>query len=144
MLKLTNLINWLSQPKHLWWVIFFYTIAMGLFVQFILLPYILPSWHSGNGLIKKMDGYIFHRAALSLSESIKLQGWSVWEPTPKGQFVSGIAAICYTLIYPKPWSVLPVNAVFNACACLCLYFLMMSFVENRQRALLASLPFIFF
>lgn len=143
-MKITNSINWLSQPKHLFWGVFFYTIGMGLFVQFILLPYILPSWHDEFGLIKKMDGMIFHRIATELAQQIKLQGWAVWEPTPQGQFVSGMAAITYTLIYPMPWSVLPINAILNASACVCFYFLMMHFVDNRQKALVASLPFIFY
>jgi hypothetical protein len=136
--------DWVSKQKNLWIVIFAYTILTGLFVQLILLPYMIPAWHSGDGLIKGVDGQQFHTIALRLSETIKTQGWATWEPTPKGQFVSGMAAIFYVLIYPQPWSVLPLNALLNASACVCLYLTLASLIEDRTKALIASLPFIFF
>lgn len=144
MVKIKSVINWLSAPDHLWWVIFFYILGMGFLVQFILLPYVFPAWHAGNGLIKGVDGEIFHRSASALSREVKSQGWSAWQLFPDGQFVAGIAAIFYTLIYPMPWSVLPLNAFLYATACVCFYDCMSHFIENRQRALLASLPFFFY
>jgi len=143
-MKFKSLINWLSKPANLWGSIFVYTILTGLFVQLVFLPHIVPSWHAGYGLLKKMDGRKFHRIALELSEKIEAQGWSEWEPLPRGQFVSGVAAIFYTLIYPAPWSVLPVNAILNASACVCFYLMLTNLIGNRPKGLVASLPFIFY
>lgn len=143
-MRFTNTVSWFSKPKNLWFTIFTYTLFTGLFVQLILLPNLFPSWHAGNGLLKGVDGPEFHRIALALSDVIKTQGWSHWELLPDQQLVSGIAAIFYTLIYPAPWSVLPVNAFLNATACVCLYHTLSHLINDRQKALNASLPFIFF
>lgn len=143
-MKYINLLQWLSNPKNLWGTIFIYTILAGLFTQLLLLPHIFPSWHAGSGILSGMDGQKFHRIALELSTDIKEQGWHVWESRPEGQLVSGIAAAMYVLIYPAPWSVLPINALLNASACVCMYLILTKLVEDRQKALVASLPFIFF
>lgn len=143
-MKHANILPWLSNPKNLWGTIFIYTILAGLFVQLILLPYIIPSWHSGNGLLNGMDGQKFHRIALELSTDIEERGWRQWKPTPSGQLVSGVAAAVYVLIYPAPWSVLPINAFLNASACVCMYLILAGIIKDRQKAFIASLPFIFF
>lgn len=143
-MKLSALVYWLSKPKNLWGSIFVYTVLAGIFVQLILLPHIFPAWHAGSGLLKGVDGPKFHKIALELSERIQEQGWGQWELLPDGQLVSGIAAICYTLIYPEPWSVLPINAVLNACACVCLYLMLAKLTGNNQIGLVAALPFMFY
>lgn len=139
-----NKFSWLFKPKYLWLVIFTYTIVAGLFVQLILLPYIFPSWTNGNGLLIGMDGGKFHRIATDLALQIKETGWSAWELLPEGQLVSGIASICYVLIYPAPWSVLPVNGILNASACVCMYLLLAKICKSEKIGLIGSLPFFFF
>jgi hypothetical protein len=143
-MKRANILSWLSNPKNLWGTIFIYTILAGLFTQLILLPYIVPSWHSGNGLLNGMDGQKFHRIALELSIDIEERGWRQWEPAPRGQLVSGVAAVMYVLIYPAPWSVLPINAFLNASACVCMYLILSRIIKDPRKAFIASLPFIFF
>ncbi|MBM4428315.1 MAG: hypothetical protein FJ031_13940 [Chloroflexi bacterium] len=143
-MKQFQLLHWLSKPKNLWVTIFLYTILTGLFVQLIFLPYIFPAGHAGNGLLKGVDGKGFHKLALELSEAIKAEGWSQWDLMPGGQLVSGVAAIFYVVIYPKPWSVLPFNAILNASACLCLYLIISELMEDHIKGVIASLPFIFF
>jgi putative peptidoglycan lipid II flippase len=145
-MKFSNILEWFSKPKNLWITIFIYTILAGLFVQLILLPYIVPSWQSeyGYGLLKGVDGPKFNRIALELANTIKTQGWSHWELTPSGQLVSGLAAIFYVLIYPAPWSVLPLNAFLNATVCVCFYYLLSNLVGNDRISIIAALPFIFF
>jgi hypothetical protein len=137
-------LSWILQPKHLWVFVFVYTILIGLFVQFIALPHIFPSLHAGDGLIKGLDGTKFHRIALDLANSIKQNGWGQWELMPDKQLVSGIAAIFYVLIYPEPWTVLPVNALLNATAALCFYLIFLKITANKPLSLVATLPFLFF
>lgn len=91
-----------------------------------------------------MDGQKFHRIALDLAEAIEEKGWGQWELLPKEQLVSGIASIFYVIIYPAPWSVLPVNAFLNAFACVCMYLILAGLLENRPKGLIAALPFMFF
>ncbi len=127
-----------------WLIVFVYTIAAGLFIQLILLPYLFPAWHWGVGLFRGMDAPQFHQIALALSNQIELEGWNAWVLKPQGQFVSAIVAICYQIIYPAPWSVLPVNAALNATAAVALFLMLDSFLHDRRRSLLAAMPFIFF
>lgn len=143
-MKTSALLNRLTRPRFLWVVIFFYTLATGLFVQLILLPYIVTSWHAGNGLLLSMDGPEFHRIALEQSRDIETQGWNAWELRPEDQLVSGVASIFYVLIYPAPWSVLPFNALLNAFAGTGFYLLLCLLIGNEKKSLLAALPFIFF
>ena len=145
-MKFSNILEWFSKPKNLWITIFIYTILTGLFVQLILLPYIVPSWQSeyGYGLLKGVDGPKFNKIALELANTIKTQGWSYWELTPSGQLVSGIAAIFYVLIYPAPWSVLPFNALLNASVCVCFFYLLSNLIGNDRISIIAALPFMFF
>lgn len=143
-MKSRQALRWLARPVHLWITVFIYTVLSGLLVQLVLLPHVFPAWHDGFGLIKGVDGLKFHHAALDLAEAIEQQGWSQWVPQPKGQLVSGIAAIFYVLVYPAPWSVLPANAVLNATACLCLYLLLARLTKDTNAAVAAAAPFALF
>lgn len=113
-------------------------------MQFILLPYVFPSWHAGNGLFEGVDAPKFHRITVKLADEIEEFGWSEWELLPDGQLVSGVAAIFYVLIYPSPWSVLPVNGILNAFACVSIYLILLKLSNDKKKSLLCSLPFIFF
>jgi hypothetical protein len=143
-MKLYDALNWLTKPRHLWLAVFVYTIVAGVFVQFVLLPHVFPSWHDGYGLLKGVDGWNFHRVALHLAQAIDQHGWSQWTLEPQGQLVSGIAAIFYVLIYPAPWSVLPINALLNATSCVCLYLLLARLTEDRLVGIIAAAPFMLF
>jgi len=134
----------LNRLSTVWVLVFLYTLLAGLLMQFVVLPHLLPSWHEGDGILKGMDGPQFHDAALALSERIKAEGWSAWELYPDRQFVAGVMAIFYTLIYPKPWSILPLNATLNASAAVCMVLLMEVFLGDRRRSLIAALPFVVF
>jgi len=128
----------------IWVVIFTYTLLIGLVVQLILLPYVFPAWHAGNGLLVGGDWVSFNKIAVRLAEKIAAQGWSAWELAPKNQPVAGIAAIFYALIVPMPWTVLPLNAVLHATAALALYQIVRSLTKDEKKSLLAVLPFVLF
>ncbi len=123
---------------------FIYTLLTGLVVQLILLPYVFPAWHAGNGLLVGLDSVNFHKIAAQLANQIRAEGWSAWELAPKNQPVAGMAAIFYVLITPKPWVVLPLNALLHAIAALALYRLVLSLTKNWKISLLATLPFVLF
>src|SRR3972149_2847474 len=88
----------------LWTLFFIYTLLAGLLIQLILLPYVFPTMHAGDGLLLGGDWVGFNRLAIELADKIHAQGWSAWELKPDGQPVAGIASIFYFLIAPKPWS----------------------------------------
>ena len=133
-----------EKPINLWMGVFIFTLLSGLFVQLVFLPYIAPSIHAGNGLIKGVDGSKFHRWAVEAATNIKLNGWGAWELKASNQLVSGVASFFYALIYPKPWSVLPFNAVLNATSAVCFFKIFYEISNDKSKSLIATFPFVFF
>ncbi|NLJ39952.1 MAG: hypothetical protein GX432_14510, partial [Candidatus Atribacteria bacterium] len=135
--------NNLSLLK-IWLMFFVFVLALAIFVQFILLPHVFPSFHAGDGLLKGGDWIYFHHLAVDLSQKIKSEGWSAWELRPEGQTPAGIAAVIYTLTVPKPWTLIPLNAALHATAVIVLLLIILQFINDRKIAFIAILPFVFF
>lgn len=135
-----------NKAPYFWlWLIFFlYTALVAVLVQMVLLPYVFPAWHGGNGLLVGGDWLSFHHFAVDLAEKIKTTGWGAWELRPQGQTPAGIAAIIYALTVPQPWTMIPLNAVLHASAALVLLHIVEVFITNRKYALLCVLPFLLF
>lgn len=123
---------------------FLYALIIGLLIQFVLLPYIFPQWHAGEGMIKGLDSFRFHIIAVLQSQKIASQGWQAWVLAPFGQPVAGIASALYTLITPHPWILLPLNAGLHALAAWMVFKLLGMILSDRGHAILASLPFLLF
>jgi len=124
---------------------FFYVLIAGLFIQLIFLPFLAPSSMTfGDGLLAGYDGPKLNRIAVELSQKIGENGWSEWSLWPDGQIVSGIAAVFYTLIIPKPWVLLPLNGFLHGIASLSLWGIVLIITKKRTLALVSTLPFILF
>ncbi len=123
-------------------IFFSYSLIIGLLIQFILLPFIFPSFHAGEGLLIGLDSRAFHRQAVGLSSQIATEGWQAWELT--SQPVAGIAAIFYALITPHPWVMLPLNSLLHALAGWMLFKILAYFLDRRTHAFLAALPLVLF
>jgi|Deesub1362A_J573_1020465.scaffolds.fasta_scaffold01015_3 hypothetical protein len=126
----------------LWFAFFGYTLLLGLLIQLVILPYVFPAWHEGNGLLKGYDYSRFHQLALELSHQIRQHGWSQWELSPGGQPVAGIAAIFYVLVAPEPWSVLPANAFAHAASGLLMVSMLLRVCRGFKAAAMATVAFI--
>ncbi len=134
----------LSNTK-LWFFFFLYTLSISSLIQIVILPYLLPGLHAGNGLFScSLDSTGFHKLAVELANKISLQGWSAWQLRPGGQSPAGIAAISYFFVLPDPRTLIPLSAAFHASAALILVNLMSLFVKNKLRAILCVLPFFIF
>ena len=101
-----------NENKFLWWiwgVVFLYVCVLGLFVQLLLLPHLLPALHAGDGLFVGMpDCKGLHQEAVAMAERIKVLGWKEWELRPDGGGPPvGIATIMYVLT----WSIILFPAV---------------------------------
>lgn len=120
-----------------------YAAGAAIFFQSIVLPYIIPELHAGNGLLINGDWVNFHKIAFRKYEEIIAHGWQVWELRPRGQFPSGVASIFYVLIHPEPWSLVPVNAVVWAASGIVVIRIVEIFTNNRGYATLACVPFLF-
>ena len=129
---------------RLWWIFIAYTAGTALMVQLVLLPNLFPAWHAGDGLLLGMDCYSFHRVAIDLAQKIHTHGWSAWELRPDGYAPAGIAGAVYALTVPKPWIVIPINAVLHATATLVLLRIVQVFLSNWRKALWCVLPFLLY
>lgn len=128
----------------LWIIFFFYTCLVSAFVQFILLPYVLPGLHAGSGLLNcSFDSMGFHKLAVDLASRIHAQGWSAWQLKPEGHVVAGIASIFYVFL-PDARILIPLNAALHASAALVLVNLLNLFINNKFRSILCALPFLIF
>lgn len=133
------------KDLELWLLFFLYTAGVSAFVQIVLLPYILPNLHAGNGFLNSSyDSMGFHQIAIDLVNKIRVQGWSAWELRPFAQGPSGIASIFYFFIWPDPRVLIPFQAALHASAALILVKLLNLFVKTRAKAILCALPFLVF
>ena len=128
----------------IWALVFLYTALVAAFVQLIALPYIVPGWHAGNGLLNGGDWIWFHQLAVEMSENIHMNGWDEWMLRPQGQAPAGIAAAIYTLTVTEPWTVIPLNAAVHATAAVVLIGIIQRLTSRWQYAMLATLPFILY
>lgn len=129
---------------NLWLVFFMYTATVAFTVQFILLPYLFPAWHAGDGLLKGGDWISFHNIALNLSEQIQMFGWSAWTLRPDGQAPAGIAGAIYALTIGKPWVLIPLNAGLHATGGIVLLQIARLFIPHKHIAIWFALPFILY
>jgi len=118
--------------------------VVSLLVQLVFLPYIVPQWHVGNGLMIGGDWLSHHRLAVQLAEEIRAHGWGKWILRPEGQAPAGIAGALYALTAPKPWILIPLHAALYAIAGLILLRIIQLFVPNWRIAIWAVLPFLLY
>jgi len=134
-----------STPYFRIWLIFFmYTAVVAALIQLIVLPYFFPAWHAGNGLLVGGDWLQFHKSAVELASQIKIHGCSVWQLKPEGQAPIGIAGAIYALTVPKPWTIIPLNAILQATSGIILLKIIQTFIHPWKKAILCVLPFILF
>lgn len=129
----------------LWFMFFIYTSFISILIQFVLLPYVFPQWHAGNGLLNSLlDSISFHKIAVDLTQKIHLYGWSAWQLRPDGQAPAGIAAIVYALTAPRPWTLIPINAFLHATSAILLLSIIQFFIPNLCLAIICVLPFLLY
>lgn len=108
--------NSISDTKALFYfgvVTFIYALSLGLFIQLYAIPVLLPGSNLGAG-ISVLDSFGFHKIALEKAIEISHQGWSAWELRPQRHFPAGLASFFYALWTPKPFALLPFNAILHA------------------------------
>lgn len=90
-------------------------LLLGLFIQIILLPVLLPQIHAGHGLLLGGDAIGYHQDAVNLAKTIAEKGWGEFELRPNlSALVSISALIYYATGFQEPWILLPLNAAIFA------------------------------
>ncbi|MHB8981064.1 hypothetical protein [Thiobacillus sp.] len=135
--------TWFSG-RNLFTLVFFYSLTVGLLIQLVILPDVIPALHAGHGLLKGGDWIVFHQQALQLASHIRHEGWAVWELRPLGNAPIGIAAAVYAFSgVSEPWILMPLNAALFAVAATCLY-MVFARIASRRLAFAATMPFVLF
>lgn len=121
-------------------IFFLYSLLAGVVIQTILVPVIFPHINLGDGLIV-LDSNGFNQIAKQKALEIIEKGWVAWELRPQGQTPAGIASLFYALITPKPYSMLPFNALLHAFSGCLVFWLLRNFFSVKA-AVAGSLIFI--
>ena len=129
---------------YVWAITFGYAAISALAIQLVVLPYLLPAWHAGNGLLVGGDWIAFHNYAVVRAGRIRAEGWSAFELRPFGNAPVGIASAVYALTWPKPWTLIPLNAALHATAAALLFRLLRGFVADWRWAAVGVAPFVFY
>ncbi len=132
-------------PWRLWSTIFVLTIIAASFIQLVLLPFVFPSWSSGEGLVDNcLDCASYHKIASEMAARIRETGWSAWELRPEGHAPAGLAAALYAITIPRLWTMIPVNAAVHATTVTLLFLILKSFGYPSRTAALGAIPFALF
>ena len=107
-----------------WGMAFFvYSLCASAVIQLYVVPQVFPQFNLGDGLIVP-DSTGFNEIAKVKSMEIIEKGWGAWELRPHRYSPAGIASIFYTIWVPRPYSLLPFNALVHALSgCLVLWIL---------------------
>jgi hypothetical protein len=119
-------------------------LVLGLFIQTILLPVLLPQLHAGHGLLRGGDAIGYHQDGVSLAKAIALKGWGEFELRPNLSALISISALVYyaTGIH-EPWILVPLNAAIFALGAAGLFNIFRHFVTSWV-ATFALFPYLFF
>ncbi len=102
---------------------FIYSLCASAVTQLYVVPQVFPEFNLGDGFVEP-DSTGFNEIAKAKSIEIIEKGWGAWELRPNMYSPAGIASIFYTLWVPKPYSLLPFNALVHAISgCLVLWIL---------------------
>ena len=137
----------LTWHKWIFLVVFIYTLLLGLFIQLVFLPHLVPSMHMADGVLaQNYDSYTFHTQARTLADLIKTEGWSHWEWRPGASGISSLMAVFYVFFGPHIWLMMPYNALVHAFSVVVLFDLFRSILPgmSRRACLIGALPYAFF
>src|SRR3989338_7516820 len=132
-----------SEPRAIFvlgLMYFVYALCASFAIQIYIVPKIFPHFNLGEGLII-LDSTGFNQIAKMKTIEIMEKGWRAWELRPKGQSPAGIASIFYSLWIPKPYSLLPFNALVHALSG-CLVFWLLCHFFSWWPAVLGSTLFV--
>jgi len=122
---------------------FVYSSVVALFVQFYLLPVLIPDMHSSHGLMVSGDWNFFHDVARRLAVDMEQYGFKKWNVHPNGQGPAGILALHYwaTGIH-YPYVLIPLNALMHASAALILFNIIQLLFSSRRASLISSILYL--
>lgn len=131
-----------ALARRVWVIAFVYSATSALLVQLVILPHVFPAWHWRDGLLAGGDWVSFHLMAVDRAARIRAQGWSAFELRPMTNSPVGIASAIYALTWPKPWTLIPLNAALHATGAALLFHLLRTLVADWRWAAIGTSPFV--
>lgn len=126
-------------------LIFVYAIVTGCLIQLVILPYLFPQLHAGNGLLAGRDWVGFHEQAIVHAQEIVSGGWDKFRLRTDGDnAIIGVAAFFYKIFIPQPWVLLPLSAAMFATGGVALFCMLKNLDLEDGEAGIALLPYLFF
>lgn len=119
---------------------FAYSLCAGALIQSYLIPKVFPHFNLSDGLVVP-DSTGFNMIAKAKSAEILEKGWDAWELRPQEYSPAGIASIFYSLWIPKPYSLLPFNALIHALSG-CVIFWVLRHFFSLGPAILGAVLFV--
>ncbi len=117
---------------------------IGVFVQKLFLPVMLPQLHAGHGLLLGGDWVGFHEDGAKLADLIAAKGWGSFELRPGGNAPVAISALAYYFTgVHEPWVLVPINAAIFALGAVGLFNIFDRIADTRL-AVVALIPYLLF
>lgn len=117
-----------------------YTSLVAFFVQFILLPFLLPEIHAGNGLLIGFDMNTYHREASEMANLVEESGLKNLKG--KGSITAFAAFFYYITGIHEPYVVIPFNALVHSLSAVLIYYLIKLILKDKLSAFFGSVVFI--
>ena len=128
-----------------WLGIFAYAMLSGLAIQLVILPYVFPQLHAGDGLLAGRDWVGFHEQAIAEAQRIVQGGWGEFRLRPDGDnAITGVASFFYVIFGAKPWTILPLSAAMFATGGAALFSMLKMLELEDNEAVIALLPYLLF
>lgn len=125
--------------------IFACAVLAGLLLQLVVLPYVFPQLHAGDGLLAGRDWVGFHAQAVAESQRILQDGWGAFRLRPDGDnSIIGITGFFYVLFGPHPWTLLPLSAAMFATGGAALFSMLKQLDLEDNEAIIAMMPYLLF
>jgi len=140
-------INNLSVPR-VWGIFFIYSVLISLVIQLIILPFLGPEYHAGDGQFMGGDWGLYQSLAVQESNKINQFGWSVWVLKSKDAMDLGIIGLI-SAIYSffgtqKPYILIPLFSAFHSLGAVCILMIIERLNLTRSIAFFAAIPYLIF
>ena len=124
---------------------FIYAALLSLAIQLIILPFLGPTFHLGDGLLDGGDWQVIHFRASTEAEKIITNGWNAWVFRPEGWGIVGLISAHYAFFeVNKPFLLIPIFSGLHALGTICILKLMETLGIKRSTAFYSSIPYLIF
>ena len=140
-------INNLSVLR-VWGIFFIYSVLISLVIQLIILPFLGPEYHAGDGQLMGGDWGLYQSLAVQESNKINQFGWSVWVLKSKDAMDMGIIGLI-SAIYSffgtqKPYILIPLFSAFHSLGAVCILMIIERLNLTRSIAFFSAIPYLIF